>query len=96
VEGRTGSREDRHLNCKLGGSQHVWQFAAETGDWKHRCVTMILNWVKRVCCGELLDDKCPWCTEVGTAVMLFVSMFAVNCDILKHYLLHYHFHSVSG
>jgi len=46
-------------------------------------------------CGELCD-KCSWCNEVGTAVILFVSTFAVNCDILKHCLLHLHFHSVSG
>lgn len=95
MEGRTGSREERHLNCKLGGGQHVWQFAAETGDWKHSCVTMILNWMTHML-GELRDDKCSWCNEVGTAVMLFVSIFAVNCDILKHSLLHQHFHSVLG
>jgi hypothetical protein len=36
------------------------------------------------------------CTEVGTAVVLCVSLFAVNLEILKHCLLHCHFHSISG
>jgi nicotinamide riboside transporter PnuC len=82
MEGPTGSREDRHLNCKLSRSQHVWQSAAETGDWKHSCVAMILNWVTHVCvvnCKMIsVHGAIDTCTEVGTAVVLRVNLFAVN------------------